>query len=351
MPAGWTFRTSNSSPCDCSGTGGGPSAIARQWRQKLRLIFVDEFQDINGAQEAIIQALAREGAEANRFLVGDVKQSIYRFRLADPRIFVKYNTQWAAGGAGGRVLGLSENFRSHEGILDFVNALFAPLMRQSIGGVDYDDAARLRSGMSSHLSHPSQPPPVELLLRRLGENRDEDEEGASDAEKEARLVGRRLAELRAAGTLIVDAGQARPVTWNDMVILLRAPRHKTAAYAKEFSRLGIPLAAARGGFYDSAEARDLLAALQLLDNPLQDLPLLTVLRSPLAGLTAGELAAIRVAQPRGRFWNALVDWQRQEARKTPGAAAAEKAGRFLERYRALAAVGAARRPFRTVLKM
>jgi ATP-dependent helicase/nuclease subunit A len=314
--------------------GGGPSAIARQWRQKLRLIFVDEFQDINGAQEAIILALAREGAEANRFLVGDVKQSIYRFRLADPRIFVKYNTQWAAAGAGGRVLGLSDNFRSHEGILAFVNALFAPLMRQSIGGVDYDDAARLRSGISSHLSHSFHPPPVELLLRRLGESRDEDEEGASDAEKEARLVGRRLAELRAANTPILDAGQTRPMTWSDMVILLRAPRHKTAAYAKEFSRLGIPLAAARGGFYDSAEARDLLAALQLLDNPLQDLPLLTVLRSPLAGLTAGELAAIRVAHPRGRFWNALADWQRQEARKTPGAAAVEKAGRFLEHFRA-----------------
>ena len=335
--------------------GASPSAIARQWRQKLRLIFVDEFQDINGAQEAIIQALAREGAESNRFLVGDVKQSIYRFRLADPRIFVKYNTLWAAGGAGGRVLGLSDNFRSHERILAFVNALFAPLMRQSIGGVDYDEAARLRSGrrpaMSSTASTPSTPStesqfsnlksaatpstPVELLLLRLSQTSDDaSEEGASDAEKEARLVGRRLAELRAAKTPILDSAQTRPVTWSDMVILLRAPRHKTAAYAKEFSRLGIPLAAARGGFYDSSEARDLLAALQLLDNPLQDLPLLAVLRSPLAGLTPAELAAIRIAHPHGLFWNAFVDWQREEARKSPVPEAAQKAGRFLDHYRA-----------------
>ncbi|HTA31207.1 MAG TPA: 3'-5' exonuclease, partial [Candidatus Cybelea sp.] len=305
-----------------------PSAIAGQWRIKLRLVFVDEFQDINAAQEAIIQALAREGAEANRFLVGDVKQSIYRFRLADPRIFVKYKTDWTTGAPGGRVLELSENFRSHEGILDFVNALFAPLMREGLGGVNYNEEARLRFGDREHraamASTPSTGPPVELLLRRLGDGGEEDD-STPDAEKEARLVGRRLLELH--------GDPACPVAWSDMVILLRAPSNKTAAYAKEFSRLGIPLAVARGGFYDSAEARDLLALLQLLDNPLQDLPLLGVLRSPLAGMTDSELAAIRIARPQGPFWNALVDWQREEVRKTPGSGPAVRAGRFLERCR------------------
>ncbi len=307
----------------------GPSAIAQQWRRKLRLIFVDEFQDINAAQEAIIEALAREGEEANRFLVGDVKQSIYRFRLADPRIFVKYKTAWAAGGTGGRVLGLSENFRSHEGILDFVNTLFTPLMSEGIGGVAYDQEARLqfgdREGRCAMLSAASSGLPVELLLRCLGDGGAEDD-SASDAEKEARLVGRRLLELQ--------GDPLKPTAWKDIVILLRAPRNKGAAYAREFSRLGIPLAAARGGFYDSAEARDLLGLLQLLDNPLQDLPLLGVLRSPLAGLTDSELAGIRIARPEGPFWNALVDWHRQEARKLPGSATVEKAGRFLERFRA-----------------
>ncbi len=304
-----------------------PSAIARQWRRKLRLIFVDEFQDINAAQEAIIQALAQEGEQANRFLVGDVKQSIYRFRLADPSIFANYKTAWAARGAPGRVLGLSENFRSHEGILNFVNALFTSLMRESIGGVEYDQDACLHFGGREHRvsmsSSPSICAPVELLLRRLGDGGDEDD-SATDAEKEARLVGRRLLELH--------SDPDRPVAWSDIVILLRAPRNKTAAYAKEFARLGIPLSAARGGFYDSAEVRDLLALLQLLDNPLQDLPLLGVLRSPLVGMTPSELAAIRIARPHGRFWNALVDWQRQESKKAPVFAPVEKAGHFLQRY-------------------
>ncbi len=305
-----------------------PSRIALAWRRKLRLIFVDEFQDINAAQEAIIQALAREGAEANRFLVGDVKQSIYRFRLAEPRIFVKYKGLWQGEGKEGRVLGLSENFRSHEGILNFVNALFAPLMQQGLGGVDYDEAAQLRFGArelrQSMSCASSALPPVELLLRRSGVAVDT-EENASEAEKEARMVGSRLWQLH--------HDPAQPTPWSDMVILLRAPRNKTAAYAKEFNRLGIPLVAARGGFYDSAETLDLLGLLQLLDNPLQDLPLLGVLRSPLVGMTDSELAEVRMTRPLGRFWNALVDWQREEARKAPGGAAAEKAGRFLERFR------------------
>ena len=305
-----------------------PSRIALAWRQKLRLVFVDEFQDINAAQEAIILALAREGNEANRFLVGDVKQSIYRFRLADPRIFVKYKTLWGEGEKGGQALNLSENFRSHEGILNFVNALFAPLMRQAIGGVDYDEAAHLRFGAREQRPSMScaslTSPPVELLLRRSGTG-GEDDENASDAEKEARLVGRRLWQLHK------DA--QRPIPWRDMVILLRAPKNKAAAYAKEFNRLGIPLVAARSGFYESAEVRDLQSLLQLLDNPLQDLPLLGVLRSPLVGMTDSELAAARIARPQGRFWGALVDWQKEEARKAPGGQAEAKAGRFLRRYR------------------
>jgi ATP-dependent helicase/nuclease subunit A len=314
-----------------------PSAIARRWREKLRLIFVDEFQDINGAQEAIIQALSSEGAAANRFLVGDVKQSIYRFRLADPGIFINYKSQWEKEGASGRVLGLSENFRSHEGILNFVNALFAPLMRENLGGVAYDAAAHLRFGardLRAALATDGRiPPPVELHLRRsVRKSQDEESENASDAEKEARMVCRRLLELKQQNVPILDGDARRALTWRDMVILLRSPRGKAGAYVKEFSRLGIPLIAARGGFHDSAESRDLLALLQLLDNPLQDLPLMAVLLSPLVGLTSSQLAVIRIARPRGRFWTALVDWQRDEEKKHDSPAA-EKAGRFLRRFR------------------
>jgi ATP-dependent helicase/nuclease subunit A len=316
---------------------GRPSAIAQKWREKLRLVFVDEFQDINGAQEAIIQALSREEAVGNRFLVGDVKQSIYRFRLANPGIFVNYKKEWEKPTGSGSVAGLSENFRSAEGILDFVNDLFASLMREGLGGVPYDASARLRFGAREmrpeFAAGAFAAPPVELHLRRSlrGSENDEDDT-ASDAQKEARMVGRRLRELKG-NILILDGNSRRPMAWSDAVVLLRSPRGKVAAYAKEFSHLGIPLAAALGGFYDSAEARDLLSILQLLDNPLQDIPLLGVLLSSIGGLAPADLAAVRIAHRQGRFWTALVDCHRK-AIKEAQSPAADKVGVFLKRFRA-----------------
>mgnify|MGYP002352405341 CR=1 FL=1 len=104
--------------------------MAEQLRRQFDLVFVDEYQDINEAQDTILRALSREGPAANRFLVGDVKQSIYRFRLADPRIFQEYTVAWNQGHDRQRVLHLADNFRSHERILDFVNRLFGALMQQ-----------------------------------------------------------------------------------------------------------------------------------------------------------------------------------------------------------------------------
>jgi ATP-dependent helicase/nuclease subunit A len=331
---------------------GRPGPVAAHWRAKLRLIFVDEFQDINRAQEAILCALGREGAEANRFLVGDIKQSIYRFRLADPRIFLDYQRAWEAQ-PGARVIWLSDNFRSRPGILEFVNNVFAALMRRELGGIEYDEQARLRFGKreprveaaissrrldatsesSRRLDATAEQPRVELLLRRIGHDPDEDggaetseAETISDTEMEARLVGRRLMELKD-GELAVPGRPPRRAAWSDMVILLRSPRNKAEAYVKEFARLGVPLAAARGGFYESLEVRDLLSLLQVLDNPSQDLPLLGVLRSPLAGLTAGELASIRLAKRPGRFWAALLRWEQAHPEH-------ERVRVFLRRFRA-----------------
>jgi len=122
-----------------------PSEIAGHWRETFRYVFVDEYQDINEAQDRIIQALSREGVSAaNRFLVGDVKQSIYRFRLANPKIFQAYAREWRGGQ--GQVIPLVENFRSRERLLDFVNSLFSHVMHESLGGVTYDEEARLRFG-------------------------------------------------------------------------------------------------------------------------------------------------------------------------------------------------------------
>lgn len=309
----------------------GLTDLARQWRERFAHVFVDEYQDINAAQDALLGALSREGPAANRFLVGDVKQSIYRFRLADPRIFQNYARTWR-GGPEGVCLPLNENFRSRPALLEFVNALFAPLMRREVGGVDYDADAHLRPGRADHPPpDPAAGPPVELWLHLTGteaNHPDGSEEAATGddedrlaSEREAALVAERLRALQAAELPVWDAAAAawRPVRWSDMVVLLRAPRLRAEIYAREFARAGVPLLARRPGLYETPEVRDLLCLLQLLDNPLQDLPLLAVLRSPLVGLDVNELAVIRLAAPRERFWTALVRFGEAPAPASPPA--------------------------------
>jgi ATP-dependent helicase/nuclease subunit A len=299
-----------------------PTPIAQRWRQQFRFVFVDEYQDINAAQDKIIEALSREKPEANRFLVGDVKQSIYRFRLANPAIFQNYARLWGMPGRipESQVIPLVENFRSREGLLNFVNSLFRTIMRQEVGGVDYDEQAKLQFGAAAErqkLGTIADPAPrVELCLRlKIGKvPRGNDGEDNSlteladldDADKEARAVALRLRELKSQQHSVWDEAskQFRPMEWSDVAILLRSPANKSERYAKAFAHLDVPLQVARGGFYESLEISDLLSLLRALDNPLQDLPLLAVLRSPLVGLTLNELAEVRLAA-KGPFWTAV----------------------------------------------
>ncbi len=323
------------------------TATAREWQRKLRFVFVDEYQDINDAQDAILKALSREDDAANRFLVGDVKQSIYRFRLADPHIFQNYVDTWR--GESGRAIPLVDNFRSREAILNFVNSLFTALMRREIGSVPYDEEARLRFGDPENRAAlgiaQDSSPCVELLLRLQGSGETGASESESDsarawtevmnleeAAKEARLTALRLLELKAAAHPVWDhaAKKMRPVEWGDMAVLLRSPSGKAESYAREFTRLGVPLTVARGGFYESMEITDLLSLLQLLDNPLQDLPLLAVLRSPLVGLSLDDLATIRLQIPKGPCWSALQRFH-ETSQSHPGWA---KADRFFKNFSA-----------------
>ncbi|MEK7675966.1 MAG: helicase-exonuclease AddAB subunit AddA [Verrucomicrobiota bacterium] len=330
-----------------------PRPLAERWRQKLELIFVDEYQDINQAQDTLISALSRDGNQANRFLVGDVKQSIYRFRLAAPHIFQSYVKAWNDHPARGQVIPLSENFRSHESILNFINPFFAGLMRAEIGGVAYEQNAWLvfgnQEGRGALTVAQDATPRVELHLRAKDKDQAEgaiDLEGTeseggsnfagqrSDTEKEALLVGLRLLELKCEAYRVWDkeAQKHRPVEWKDMVILLRSPRGKVESYAKEFARLGVPLQAGRGGFFESAEILDLVSLLTLLDNPLQDVPALAVLRSPLAGLTLDELAQIRLVQPKGHYWTALQRFHRETSNLKPQSSCAQSAWPKVEAF-------------------
>ncbi len=290
-----------------------PTVAAEQWQKQFELVLVDEYQDINAAQDEILKCLARPGEQANRFLVGDVKQSIYRFRLANPRIFLDHEHRWKTAPVS-QVISLSDNFRSHEAILNFVNPLFAALMKERVGGVAYGDSATLGFGNRagrSHMTVAADPElRVELHLQVAGNTEGDSEidsslDTLSDTEKEARLVARRLLELKTACYPVWKDGTQQPAQWSDMVILLRSPRNKAEAFAKIFSKMDIPLTTARGGFYETIEVTDVLNLLKLLDNPLQDLPLLAVLRSPFVGLSLDELATIRMAQRNAPFWTAL----------------------------------------------
>ncbi|HEV2436508.1 MAG TPA: UvrD-helicase domain-containing protein [Verrucomicrobiae bacterium] len=378
---------------------GKPTGIARRWQQKVRFVFVDEYQDINAAQDKIISALSRNGTPVltpaprpsgeragarsaksqagnlltpplssgsggeeeepspqgdkvagNRFLVGDVKQSIYRFRLADPKIFREYAQSWR--GKDGQVIPLTENFRSRESLLGFVNSVFELLMREEVGGVIYGTESRLQFGAPEQrlaLALAGDPSPRAELLLRFKDGRDDrqtnDESGDNnlaeleETEKEARLVAYRLRELVEKGHQIWDEENhaGRTAEWRDLAVLLRAPANKAEAYAKEFERAGVPLIVERGGFYDSTEIADLLSLFKLLDNPLQDVPAIAVLRSPLVGLSLDELATVRLAAKDVHFWTALTRGQRPEAggRKTETGCRNEMARKietFLERF-------------------
>ena len=313
-----------------------PSAIAAFWRQSLKFVFVDEYQDINAAQDKIIAALARDGSDANRFLVGDVKQSIYRFRLADPGIFREYARRWQGGNC--RTIALSENFRSRERILSFVNSVFRLVMREEIGGVTYDDNAALKYGRGSS-EKPAAEPRTELLLRlktkpeEAPAGEDEDELAAlEESAKEARVIAGYLNQLVQEKHRVQEgeSGGFREVQFGDMAVLLRSPRGKEDIFIREFARAGVPLSIPQRGFYNSPEIQDLLSLLQLLDNPLQDVPCLAVLRSPLVGMSLTDLAAIRLAQRKGHFWTALVRCQKSDSGIEPGLRA--RLDKFLGRF-------------------
>ncbi len=324
--------------------------ITDEWRTRLAHVFVDEYQDINAAQDAILTALSRAGVAANRFLVGDVKQSIYRFRLANPQIFQRYKDEWSdqeTASAGGRALSLTENFRSREGLLRFVNPLFAALMRREIGGVEYEPLQFGAPEQRAALRAENNPTPcVEFhLIAQTEEAGAAEAEEADDAanakneatdllgvEREARLVARRLRGLHDQGHEVWDKEEKvfRPVKWSDMAVLLRSPGGRAEAFAMECSKAGVPLSAARDGFFASLEVSDLLNLLKLLDNPLQDVPLLAVLRSPLVGMSLGELAEVRAGSQLKPFWTALG--RMQDAKNKIPDSTADKVEAFLNQF-------------------
>ena len=306
---------------------GTPTEVASQLSQRYAEIMVDEYQDVSRVQDTIFRAISRN--EQNLFLVGDVKQSIYRFRLADPAIFTeKYlsyaDHEQAAPGQARRIL-LRENFRSRREILEGANALFSLCMSRRLGDMDYDEAASLKYGAS----YPGEVPLPELTLVDVTSG--EDEDSPDKAAQEAAWVAGKIRELMDGGCTVTGPVGPRPLQYGDIAILLRSGNAVGPAYRRALAEQGIPVAAVQGGdYFTSIEVSSLVSMLAVLDDPHQDIPLIAVLRSPAFGFSADALSAIRSADRQSDFYTAL-----KAAGETDGACRAflEK----LERLRDLAA--------------
>ncbi|MCQ2009424.1 helicase-exonuclease AddAB subunit AddA [Sporolactobacillus sp. STSJ-5] len=289
-----------------------PSVVAEQFRAQFNEVMIDEYQDTNRVQETIIQLITKDSTHGgNLFMVGDVKQSIYGFRLAEPGLFIEKYKLFSAPESDGQVIDLSNNFRSRQEIVDGANFLFRQTMDEAVGGVIYDAAAELRCGAS----YPQESRPIDLeMINRAGAE-DEDSEGADDldsSELEASAIGDRIQAMIGDGTspsyqvFDRDLGHMRQIRYRDIAILLRSASTSAAVMKDVLGRRAIPAYAELSrGYFDTVEVSVMLSVLQVIDNPEQDIPLAAVLRSPIIGLNADELAAIRMSDRESGFYHAL----------------------------------------------
>ena len=281
----------------------GPTAAANEIAGRFREIMVDEYQDSNAVQDAIFSALTYK--RQNCFMVGDVKQSIYQFRLADPGIFLeKYSTYINAEEARnpeGRKVMLSCNFRSGGAVLSGVNDIFRACMSPAVGGLDYGEDESLREGIPHA---PLGEPEVELWTIPVRE---------STYLEEANFVAQRIVELTDGNHMIRQGDQLRPIQTADIAILLRSPGSVGGYYKTALEQRGIRCSTGGGDdLLQTQEIAVLRALLQTISNPRQDIPLLATLASPLFGFTADELAEVRAKNRNGSIYDVLLTEQSEK---------------------------------------
>lgn len=286
-----------------------PSDVAMEYRQYFQEILIDEYQDSNLVQEYLLSAISGEAeGHYNRFMVGDVKQSIYKFRLARPELFLeKYDTYQETGDL--CRIDLAKNFRSRVQVVDAVNDVFSRIMSREIGGIAYDDKAALYPGAT----YPAAEDPAygsEALLIRKPEKGEREESGIGEQhaegagvlvdydnvrQLEALAIAARIKQLK--GSLKVmekSTGELRPVRYSDMVILLRTTSGWDEEFKKILEQQGIPVyITSKTGYFGALEVQELLQFLRVLDNPRQDIPLFGVMQSVFGGFTQEEIAQIR----------------------------------------------------------
>ena len=274
---------------------GQATEIAKSYRARFEEIMCDEYQDSNQVQETLLNSISREEeGQPNIFVVGDVKQSIYRFRLAEPEIFLNKYETFSKEESKHQRIDLRKNFRSRACVLDGVNAIFEQLMIPQICGMTYDEDAALYPGLDYGICDQPVAESAEWMLVEHANDKE-----ISKREVEARAIGQRIRELMdpEKGLWIKDpeSGDYRKADYGDVVILLRTVKNWTEDFVNVLKDMGIPaIGETSSGFFDTIEIQGVLNMLRILDNPLQDIPMAAVLTSCMGGFTDEELAKIRL---------------------------------------------------------
>lgn len=325
-----------------------PSPVATDFRNRFKEVLVDEYQDTNMLQETILQ-LVKSGSEVdgNLFMVGDVKQSIYRFRLAEPMLFLnKYTSFEEEPITSGLKIDLNANFRSRKEVLHGTNFIFEQIMGETVGEIKYDEKA----GLKPAAPYNELEAPVELTI--LYDDQEDEktssiestedaaldvliEEEMKKSQQEARYIIKRIRELMDSGTIVYDTKQkdpskrVRPLEYRDIVILMRSMTW-SGDLVEEFKAAGIPLyAESSKGYFEALEVMVMLNVLKIVDNPYQDIPLASVLRAPFIGCTENELATIRLVNRKVPFYEAVQIFVNEE-KSGLQSNTAEKLQRFLQ---------------------
>ena len=287
---------------------------AMEFKRQFDEIMIDEYQDSNQVQEEIMCAISRESeGENNMFMVGDVKQSIYRFRLARPELFMEKFATYDLEESKKQRIDLHKNFRSRNEVLDFTNDVFYKIMASDLGNVSYDDEAALYYGADYPVASNMQ---AEVLLYEQKPNAEEDRgvdvdvelDSLSNRQIEARMIAERILELKTSLKVTDKAtGALRPLRNSDIVILLRSINGWGNDFAAVLEDCGIPAHVSTStGYFSAMEVQTVLSFLKILDNPYQDIPMAAVLKSPIVGLSDEELADIAITKEVHSFAEAAL---------------------------------------------
>lgn len=280
---------------------------AEEFRDTFEEIMIDEYQDSNEVQETLLRSISREErGENNIFMVGDVKQSIYRFRLARPELFMKKYDSYSLEESTTQRIDLHKNFRSREEVLTCTNDIFYKIMVRSLGNVEYDAEAALYPGASYPVSADFTP---EILLADSNDELLEDTEFSDKKTLEAKIVAEEIRHLMKTQPVTDKAtGELRAARYSDIVILLRSLSGWADSLVEVLNGNGIPAhTVSSTGYFSTVEVQTVLSMLRLLDNPRQDIPMAAVLRSPMAGLTDEELAVLRLEDGSVPFHEAVLE--------------------------------------------